>query len=171
MLIRLLLSPALGLRGPAPQRRGGTLSEHGSALIETALSLSLLFALVFGIMEIGWALYTYHFISEAAREGTRYAMVRGSSCAAAGSLCTDVSQTDIQNYVKNLGFPGINSSDMTVTAAWPSTGAACTPSTTPCNNPGNLVQVTVAYQFPLSIPFVGASTINMSSLSEMVISQ
>jgi Flp pilus assembly protein TadG len=155
----------------APQRRGGVLSEHGSALVENALSLGLLFTLVFGIMEIGWALYSYHFISEAAREGTRYAIVRGSSCAAAGSLCTDVSQTNIQNYVENLGFPGINSGNMTVTATWPTTGAACTPSTAPCNNPGNLVQVTVAYKFPLSIPFVKASTINMASTSEMVISQ
>jgi hypothetical protein len=58
-----------------------------------------------------------------------------------------------------------------VTAVWPTTGAACTPSATPCNNPGNLVQVTVAYKFLLSIPAVKASTINMSSTSEMVISQ
>jgi Flp pilus assembly protein TadG len=153
------------------RRRCGALSEHGSTLVETALTLGLLMTVVFGILEIGWALYSYHFISEAAREGTRYAIVRGSSCAAAGSLCTDVSQADIRTYVKNLGFPGINSGNMTVTAVWPTTGAACTPSVTPCNNPGNLVQVTVAYAFPLSIPAVRASTINMSSTSEMVISQ
>jgi Flp pilus assembly protein TadG len=146
-------------------------SEQGSTLIETALSLAILLTVVVGIMEIGWLLFTYHFISDAAREGTRYAIVRGSSCAAAGSLCTDVSQANIQTYIKNLGFLGINSGNMTVTATWPTTGAACTPSASPCNNPGNLVQVTVAYKFPLSIPFVKASTINMSSTSEMVISQ
>ena len=153
------------------QRRSALFGEDGSALIETALSLVLLLIVVTGIMEIGWLLYTYHFISDAAREGTRYAIVRGSSCAAAGSLCTDVSQTDIQNYIENLGFLGINSGNMTVTATWPNAGAACTPSASPCNNPGNLVKVTVAYKFPLSIPFVKASTINMSSTSEMVISQ
>ena len=153
------------------RRRCGVFSEHGSTLIETAVSLVLLLTVVFGIMEVGWALYTYHFISEAAREGTRYAIVRGSSCAASGSLCTDASQANIQSYIENLGFLGINSGNMTVTATWPTTGAACTPSASPCNNPGNLVQVTVAYKFPLSIPFVKASTINMSSTSEMVISQ
>jgi Flp pilus assembly protein TadG len=126
---------------------------------------------VLGIMQIGWALYTYHFVSEAAREGTRYAIVRGSSCAAAGSLCTEASQANIQSYIQNQGYLGINSNNMTVTATWPTTGAACTPSVTPCNNPGNLVQVTVAYKFTLSIPFVKASTINMASTSEMVISQ
>jgi Flp pilus assembly protein TadG len=160
------------LRGsPTGQRRSALFGEDGSTLIETALSLVLLLSVVTGIMEIGWLLYTYHFISDAAREGTRYAIVRGSSCAVAGSLCTDASQANIQSYIGSLGFLGINSANMTVTATWPTTGAACTPSASPCNNPGNLVKVTVAYKFPLSIPFVKASTISMSSTSEMVISQ
>jgi Flp pilus assembly protein TadG len=163
--------PWMSYRAHPPRRRSGVLAEHGSTLVETALSLVLLFTVVFGIMEIGWALYTYLFVSQAAREGTRYAIVRGSTCAAPGSLCTDASQADIRSYIQNLGYFGINSNNMTVTATWPTTGAACTPSSTPCNNPGNLVQVTVAYRFPLSIPFVRASTINMSSTSQMVISQ
>ena len=148
-------------------------SEQGSALVEMALSLVVLLSVVFGIMEMSQALYTYHFTADAAREGTRFAIVRGSSCnlySGFASACPALS-TDIQNYVRGLAFPGIDPSLMTVTTAWSAypTGSTCTPSPT-CNNPGNLVQVTVTYQFPVSIPFVPFSTLTMSSNSEMVIS-
>jgi Flp pilus assembly protein TadG len=121
-------------------------------------------------MEISLALYTYHFVAQAARQATRYAMVRGSSCTTFASACP-AQPSDIQNYVRGLGFPGIDSDNITVTTTWPTTGAACTPSSMPCNNPGNAVQVTVKYNFPLSIPFVPASTLSLSSSSQMAISQ
>lgn len=146
-------------------------SEHGSSVVEMALALVILLTMVFGMMEISLALYTYHFVSEAAREGTRYAIVRGSSCAGFATACP-ATPADIQNYIQTLGFPGINPAAMTVNTAWSSypAGGACLPLPN-CTNPGNMVQVTVNYQYPLSIPFIPASTINMSSSSEMVISQ
>jgi len=126
--------------------------------------------LIFGIAETSLAVYSYFYISEAAREGTRYAIVRGSSCTSFNTACP-ASASDVQTYVKGLGYPGIKSASTTVTTTWPTTGASCTPSTTPCNNPGNLVKVKVAYQFNLAVPFVPANLINMSSTSQMVISQ
>lgn len=153
-------------RGPSKQ---GT-AEQGSSLVEMALSLVILLTVLFGLIEMCLALYTYHFISEAAREGTRYAIVRGSSCQFP-SACP-AAATDIQNYVESLGFPGINPSAMTVTTTWSPypAGGTCTPSAS-CNNPGNSVQVQVQYKFPLSIPFIPARTLSMSSTSQMVISQ
>ena len=47
--------------------------------METAMSMIILLTFMFGVMEAGFALYSYHFISEAAREGTRYAIVRGAT--------------------------------------------------------------------------------------------
>jgi hypothetical protein len=38
-------------------------------------------------------------------------------------------------------------------------------------NPGSRVQVTVTYNFPLSIPWIPASTLTMSSASVMYILQ
>jgi len=147
-------------------------SEDGSTVVETALSTIALFTLVIGIIEISLALYTYHFTSEAAREGTRYAIVRGSSCNSSNSACpAPALAPDVQNYVRELRYPGINPAAITVTTTWPVTGTSCTPSSMPCNNPGNLVEVTVQYLFPLSIPFVPSSNLNMTSTSEMVISQ
>jgi Flp pilus assembly protein TadG len=145
--------------------------EQGASMVEMAFSLLILLAIMFGLIEISLALYSYHFISDAAREGSRYAIVHGSACLNAGASCT-VSTDQIQTYVEDLGFPGINPSAMSVTttyAPYPA-GGTCNPSAA-CNNPGNLATVTVMYNFPLSIPFVSSSVIAMSSTSSMVISQ
>ena len=144
--------------------------EEGSAVVETALSLSVLFCLVFGVMEMSLAFYSYNVISEAAREGTRYAVVRGSACSGFASACP-ATAANVQNYVRGLGFPGMVPAQTTVTTTWPDSGASCTPSSSPCNNPGNNVKVVVQYQIPLSIPFASTLHLNMSSTSEMVISE
>jgi Flp pilus assembly protein TadG len=143
-------------------------NSDGQALVETAVSLTILLTLVFGLINVGMALYSYNFVSEAAREGSRYAMVRGSSCT---SPCTAATAASIQTYVQSLGYPGLNPSNLTVTTTWPDTGSSCTPSVTPCNNPGNNVMVKASYAFPWSVPFIPSSTLTMSSTSEVIISQ
>jgi Flp pilus assembly protein TadG len=152
--------------------------ESGSTLLETALSIMILLTFIFGIMEVCLAAYTYHFISEAAREATRYAIVRGSSfttnctaptvanCTAQGGNNTG----DIATYVQNLNFPGIDPNKMTVNSTWlNSDGTACGIGPT-CKDPGEQVQVTITYNFPLSVPFVPVNTWTLTSTSQMVIS-
>src|SRR4051794_4143568 len=57
------------------------LGESGATMVEFAFATTILFALVFGIIQISMALYSYHFTADAAREATRWAIVRGSlSC-------------------------------------------------------------------------------------------
>jgi Flp pilus assembly protein TadG len=149
------------------------LGEKGSGLVEFALASSILFSMVFGILQMCLAFYTYDYISEAAREGTRWAMVRGStSCTNTPGLAKcNALTTDISNFVKGLGYPGIDATDyMTVTTTyWNPDGTACTSGT--CNAPGNAVQTQVAYAFSLSIPFWKVTTLNMSSTSRVLISQ
>ncbi len=144
--------------------------EQGATVIETALAAVALLTLFFGVMEMSIALYTYHFVSNAARLATRYAMVRGSQCSGFASACP-ARNSDIQSYVRGLDFPGIVPANITAATTWPTTGATCTPSSSPCNNPGNLVHITVTYCFPLTIPFMPTSTLSFSSSSQMVISQ
>ena len=151
-------------------------SEEGSAIMETAMSIIIMLIFIFGVMETGFALYSYHFISEAAREGTRYAIVRGSTagaaCASYSSSACKASPTDVTNYVKNLGFPGINPSDLTVNPVWSAYTAGTTcPGTPPCNSPGNQIAVTVQYNFHLNVPFLPPHTYAMSSTAAMVIQQ
>ena len=61
-------------------RRGRTLrrNERGVEVIEFALVSIFLFMLVFGIMEFGRAIWIYGTVAHVAREGTRFAIVRGS---------------------------------------------------------------------------------------------
>jgi len=145
--------------------------EQGIAAIEVALTASVLFTTLIGLMKICMAIYTFHFVSEAAREGTRYAIVRGYKCTTFATACP-ASADDIRTYVKTLGYAGISSSAMTVTPSWATypAGKVCTPSPT-CNNPSDAVTVQVQYAFPLSIPFMSNRTYTMTSSSTMIISQ
>jgi Flp pilus assembly protein TadG len=163
----------IDLRAQASSERHFLQGERGSASVEFAMTAVVLFMTMIGLMKVCMGIYTFHYISEAAREATRYAMVHGSACSNSGVSCTTPANgSGITTYVNSLAYPGINPSLMTVTtsyAAYP-TGATCTPSIS-CNNPGNLVTVKVQYAFPYSIPFMTAKTLNMQSTSAMVISQ
>ena len=153
--------------------------EAGATLVETALSLTLLLAVLFGVLEGSLVVYSYHFISEAAREGTRYAAVRGSTfttdCTTPG-FANCVAQGgnnagDIATYVENLGYPGIATSKMAVNSTWlTSSGGACGTVDT-CKTPGDIAKVTVTYTFPFSFPFVSLPAFTMKSTSEMVVLQ
>jgi Flp pilus assembly protein TadG len=139
-------------------------AEAGSSIVEFALASIILFALVFGVMAICFALYSYNVVSEAAREATRYAIVRGSSCNSFPDC--KVTSDQLQTYVQGLGFPLINikpppAKALTAVASWPNGN----------NNPQNPVQVTVTYTFPLGIPFMPSRALTMSSTSQMIISQ
>src|ERR1019366_256588 len=92
-------------------------AEQGSASVEFAASSIVFLMAMIGFMKLCLAIYTYHFVSEAAREGSRYAIVRGTSCSGFGTACP-ASSGDIKTYVKGLGYPGISTSAMTVTPSW-----------------------------------------------------
>jgi Flp pilus assembly protein TadG len=149
--------------------------EEGAVLVEVGFSMVILLSVVFGIMAISLALYSYFFVSEAAREATRYAIVRGNSnarpdCTSPG-YATCIAQTaDIQAYVRGLAFPAVTSTNVAVTSTWlTSAGGACG-TTDGCKSPGNIVKVTVSYPYPLRIPFGPQRTLTLTSTSNMVVS-
>jgi Flp pilus assembly protein TadG len=146
-------------------------ADRGSSIVEFALASVILFTLLFGVIAICLALYSYNVVAEAAREATRYAIVRGSACNSFPNC--NIDQTGLQTYVQGINFPGITPSSLTVAASatTPITLITCTSTLTPCNNPGSQVKVTVTYTFPLVIPFVPRRTLTMSSTSAMYISQ
>jgi len=159
-----------GMHSLASRIRRTLRAEAGTSIVEFAMASTILFALVFGLLAICLALYSYNVVSEAAREATRYAIVRGSACNSFPNC--NIDQAGLQTYVQRIGFPGISPSSLTVAAsATSATGTICTPTLKPCNKPGNPVKVTVTYTFPLVIPFVPRRILTMSSTSQMVISQ
>lgn len=177
-VLATMLRRQLNLTVRRARMHGRADGELGSTLVETAVSILLLVMFLIAIFEVSLAGYSYHIVSELAQEGTRYAMVRGSTAAgSAGTACTApgpptcVAQSaDIQTFVKSFGF--LDASLMTVTPSWSAfaSGSSC-PGTGPCNSPGNAVTVTVQYNFPVSVPFVSTNTISMSSTSSMIIAQ
>jgi Flp pilus assembly protein TadG len=152
--------------------------DDGSSLVEFALASMIFLALLIGAFQVSIGLYTYHYISDAAREGSRYAMVRGStSCTNTPSLSNCNATADqIQTYVRGLGYPGISASKLKLTTTWfkPDSNLPPTWSSSAgsgCNAPGNMVMVVATYAYPLKVPFIPKSTFNLSSTSKMVISQ
>jgi Flp pilus assembly protein TadG len=156
-------------------------SEEGAALVETALSFTILMSVLIGLIQVCLALYSFNSVSNAARRATRYAIVRGSACVSLPDC--GVANSDIQTYVRNLGLPGINTANLTTSTTWysvtmntavtPNTAVltSCGTSPTGCNVPGNQVTVRVSYQFPLNVPFVSSSVLTLRSTSAMMISQ
>ena len=51
--------------------------ETGSGLVEYAIVFTVFMTMLLGVADFGRAMYAYHFVSSAAREATRYAIVRG----------------------------------------------------------------------------------------------
>ncbi|HMG85218.1 MAG TPA: TadE/TadG family type IV pilus assembly protein [Terracidiphilus sp.] len=134
--------------------------EDGAALVEFALTSVVLFMTLFGLMAVCTALYSSVFVAEAAREASRYAIVRGSACT--GFADCSITSAQLNTYVQNLHYPGINSANLSASASWAGGKA-----------PGQIVVVTVTYNLPLAIPFwpKSGSTIHMGSTSQMAISQ
>jgi Flp pilus assembly protein TadG len=158
----------------SPARRGSraSASAHGNTLTEFAFVLPLLVMVIFGVIDFGRALYAYHFVSDAAREASRWASVRGNQCDPGLPGCK-AGQKEVQDYVASIVPPGIDSSPqaLSVTAAWVAPpGKVGTCNVFP-NNPGCAVQVQVTYNFKFILPFLPKSTYAMKSTSEMIISQ
>lgn len=147
------------------QRNG----EAGSALVEFALASILILTVLFGIIDMGRALFAFDWVSNAARIATRFAMVRGTSCTSLPGGCP-AQQTgttgDITNYLNTQAI-GIDRSKLTVTA-WCDVGS--TPfQPLPCTSPQG-VNVKVQYEFSFVTPLI-RHTWTMSSASVRVTAQ
>jgi Flp pilus assembly protein TadG len=152
--------------------------ESGAVVVEMAISCLILLTVLFGVFEFTLASYSYVVISNASRQASRWAIVRGSKCPdqTPGLDYCGATKAQIATHVQSQHFLGIDTENlMTVDTKWyaPGSSTPCTPEPPSpiCNPPGNSVQVTVSYPFPLSIPFMPFSRINLSSSSQMVISQ
>jgi hypothetical protein len=150
----------------------------GRLLVEFSVSAFVLLMAMLGVLDFSRALYTYHFVSYAAQEGTRYAMVRGAdwtpSCASASSYGCQASAANITSYVRSLAPPGVVAGNIGVTPTWPqlnadgaSTGCNTIPKENSQRLPGQSPVVT--YSFHFMMPFIPQSALTMSATSEKVI--
>ena len=92
-------------------------------------------------------------MSSLARDGTRFAAVRGRT-----SL-TPATASDVTTAVAAQAI-GYTSSNLTVTTTW-----------SPDNKPGSVVNVAVSYPFDPIVPYIPVGTITLKSTSKLTITQ
>jgi Flp pilus assembly protein TadG len=155
--------------------------ERGSSLVEYALVFLLLMTMMLGMIDFSRAIYAYHFISNQARDATRYASVRGATCGtppagdnsciasnSASGTAGPTTQADVQTFVKNVPN-GIDPSKLTTTVDWPIQAASPTVCSTTNNYPGCTVRVKVSYVFNFSSTFVSKTALTLTTTSQAVI--
>lgn len=120
----------------------GTRHRNGQTLVEFALVFPLLVVLFFGIIEAGRFMFAFAALNNAVREGTRYAIVHGSSSScpsgtptAPNSYACNPSGSNVQDAVKRYAFTFAQSSDLNVAQ----------PVYVPNNARGSKVTVTATY--------------------------
>lgn len=135
---------------------------RGQSYAEFSLvALPCLF-LLFGIIAFGYAMYTYNFVSDAAHDAVRYAIVHGSN-----SL-NPANADDVSDFVENE-LQGLSKNQLTVSTCWQQQGGTCQTDPEGNNSPGDIVAVTVTYDFQ---PVFGMPNIvlPLTSSAQMVIS-
>jgi Flp pilus assembly protein TadG len=127
-------------------------SRRGNAMVESALSFLVLMFILIGIIEFGMGIYTYNYVSYAAREGTRYAATRGTQSGYAAS------EDAVRDWVRRHAM-ALDSSQVNVITSWSGS-----------KNPGTNVTVRVTYPITPAVGlFLGA--IDVWSESTMPIAQ
>jgi len=140
-------------------------SERGQALVEFSLSVIVLILIVFGMIDAGRAVWNYNTLSNASREGARYAIVHGgnsSDPSGPGSPYYSPPNTDqkVTETVETFGA-SLNPSRLTVTADW----------TDGSNDPGDSITVTSQYTYEPMFNLFGMISFDMQASSTMTISQ
>jgi hypothetical protein len=130
--------------------------------VEFALVVPWFFLMLFGIIEAGRFIYYYETLSNATREGARYAIVNGANTLgcpsgppAPGTSGCDVAGNNVVARVRQsaLGMAGVG-----VTPTW-----------APDNGRGSTVRVDATYTYRSLIPIVPLPQITVNAESTLVI--
>src|SRR5260370_14752843 len=132
-------------------------SDSGQAMIEFALVVLFLFAMILSVLEMVMFMHTYSVLADSAKEGVRYAIVHAANNSypsgpghttkidgpPAPSMTAAEDPSTTYGVVKTFAQYSLHgTSGMTVTVTY---GPADTPAVTPLNKTPNRVQAVVAY--------------------------
>lgn len=125
-------------------------NRRGAALVEMALVLPIFFGVVLGIVEFGRAMMVSQMVTNAAREGTRLAIIDGST------------NTTVDTWVKDFLNDSINvgASDVTVTIT-----VVAAPGNDDPNNQVGSAQARDLVTVHISVPFDKVSYVPGSYLN------
>lgn len=160
----------MGSPDSARPRAGRGSRQPGQALVELGISSLFLLLLVMGIADFGFLYSDRLAISNAAREGARYASLNPTFWSNAASPPSDSIEGQIQASGGTLEIPNTDS-NISITYYDASSGssavycgafqassnsftAAAGYTKAQCTAPGNIVQVTVSSTYPLLTPLM-----------------
>ena len=107
-------------------------SRDGSVILETALMITILLVLMFGIVDLGRALFTANNLTSAAREGARWAAVQNLPLDSAAVRAT------VKNHFSSFGGPPLTDANIKLLAT---------------GSPGTqALRVTIRYRFTWITP-------------------
>lgn len=130
-------------------------------MAEFALVAPIFLLMVFAIIDFGRYVYYVQILNNAAREGTRYAIVHGDLSLAPTGPPDDPSGAAVKDVVRNylVGVIGIDdASVLDIQPTW-----------TPDNSRDNPVTVAVTYEFRSVIPIVPIPPLTVKGASTLVI--
>ena len=124
--------------------------QKGQSLLETPFMFIVIFMVVFWVYELGWLMYTYSVLADAAYEGVRHAVVHTGG---------DASGT--QNTVKTFATASLhNVTAVAVSVTFPDGNAS----------PPNRVRVMVTYTYVPYLPaYITAPTMRTYAEGRMVV--
>jgi len=93
--------------------------ERGQSAAEFALVLPVLVLLLFLIIDFGRAVYCYHVVASAAREGARFGQVSTHTAAGAVARARDTAVgLDASALTVNVGYPSADTIQVSVSYAF-----------------------------------------------------
>ncbi|HEX3154184.1 MAG TPA: TadE family protein [Candidatus Angelobacter sp.] len=124
--------------------------QRGQSLLETALMIVVIFNVVFWVFELGWLMYTYSVMADAANEGVRYAIVHsGGDSGGAKTRVAIFAGTSLHNV-----------SAISTSVTFPDGSSA----------PPNRVRVTVSYTYvPWLTHFINTPTMTTYAEGRMIV--
>jgi hypothetical protein len=120
-------------------------SESGQGLVELAFSLIVILILLAGIVDISRTITTKMQLQDAAEEGVVYAMAFPKSC-------TQIQYRVLQNLSK---VKSATLGSIVITYTTISTGVSVPCASATGDLKGQLIKVSIANSFPVSMPFLG----------------
>ena len=141
--------------------------QRGSAMIEfTLVGIPMIFLLI-SIFEMSRAMWNYHTLAFAIREGTRYAVVHGSGCSTDPRNSCQATVAQVAQRIQDAGI-GLDASELTLTFTSSGNTIKCTLNTclgtatswpeAPKNTPGSAIAIngSLPFQSALAMFWPGA---------------
>jgi Flp pilus assembly protein TadG len=123
----------------------------GGAAVEFSAIIMTLFALLFGVTEFGWYMWTANALQQTAIQGARCMGVLATNCASSSAYSSTSTMSYVQNVASTYGVT-VPSADVTL-----STSATC-------GGTAGFSSVTINYTFRTVVPNIitGLSSVPMT---------